>query len=132
MKEEGVYLRYLAFASLQLMKSLVVPIGKIEAGIGKRFFPLRQTFSDILVICMAAWVNVAYVRIYQGGWRRAVVDHSGCDRMDSSSLAWAISGSSISSIASSGVRSRPSHSCFQASCLWPLSLLSHRSLRLFA
>jgi len=63
---------------------------------------------------------------------RLLVDHSGCDRMDSSSLAWAISGSSILSIASSAVTSRPSHSCFQASCLWPLSLFCHRSLRSLA
>ena len=72
------------------------------------------------------------VRAYQASWRRAVVDHSRCDRMDSSSLAWTISGSSISSIASSAVTSRPSHSCFQASCLWPLSLFCHRSLRSLA
>src|SRR5215472_1754621 len=30
------------------------------------------------------------------------------------------------------VTSRPSHSCFQASCLWPLSLFCHRSLRSLA
>jgi transposase len=58
-----------------------------------------------------------------------VVDHSGCDRIDSSSLGWAISDRSISSIASSAARSRPSHSCFQASCFWPFSLFCHRSLR---
>src|SRR5262245_65045556 len=51
-----------------------------------------RTSTRRAVTCTKIASNVGFWRA-EDGWRRAVVDHSGCDRMDSSSLARAISRS---------------------------------------